>query len=299
MNKILVLGSTGMVGSRFVELHGDKSELLTPSHAELDVTSSESVNLYFREHKPDFVVNFVAYTNMAEAENQRGDKSSESWKINVDAVKNLAEASKENNSFLINISTDMVFSGSVENPGPYSEDDKPEEDSDKVTWYGYTKSQGEKVLQEVLKDNFAILRIIYPVRAKFDKKLDYVRKPLSLFDEGKLYPMFVDQQVSISFVDEVATALEKIILVRKTGIFHASSNDTATPHKLISYAIEKARGVNGAVKQISVDEFLKNAGSSVRYPKFGGLKVEKTQKMLGIKFSSWRQIVDKLTEASV
>ena len=42
-----------------------------------------------------------------------------------------------------------------------------------------------------------------------------------------------------------------------------------------------------------VKEALDN--SSVRYQKFGGLKVEETQKALGIKFSpSWHQVIDQI-----
>jgi dTDP-4-dehydrorhamnose reductase len=130
-------------------------------------------------------------------------------------------------------------------------------------------------------------------------KLDYLRKPLSLYDEGKLYPMFTDQQVSIAFVDEVAMALEKIIDGNFKGIFHASSRDTSTPFELVSYMIEKARGKKDAVTGVSIDDFLKGVDNPVRYPKFGGLKVEKTEKELGIKFSTWKQIVDKLTHRAV
>ena len=50
-----------------------------------------------------------------------------------------------------------------------------------------------------------------------------------------------------------------------------------------------------SVKKIKLEQFLEQTGSSkVRYPKFGGLKVEKTEKELDIKFSSWKQIVTKL-----
>jgi dTDP-4-dehydrorhamnose reductase len=137
------------------------------------------------------------------------------------------------------------------------------------------------------------------VSVKYDLKLDYLRKPLSLYDDGKLYPMFTDQQVSIALVDEVAKALEKIIDGNCKGIFHAGSCDTSTPFELVSYMIEKARGVKNAVKGISLDDFLKNADNPVRYPKFGGLEVKRTEKELGIKFSTWKQIVDKLTKGAV
>lgn len=292
--KIYVTGSKGMVGSRFLELLPKGYKVFSPEVDELDITDKKSVDKFFQINKPDFVVHFAAFTNVGAAENERGDKTGSCWKINVIGTRNLAEASKKYGSFMIYISTDMVFPGSKENPGPYNEDQKPESNSDKVTWYGYAKFQGEKAVHETLGEGFAILRIIYPVRAKFDGKLDYIRKPLALFDEGKLYPMFTDQQVSIAFIDEICSTLEKIIFGRKVGIFHTSSRDTTTPYELTSYAIGKARGIKNAVQRSSLKEFLKKVDNPVRYPMYGGLKVGKTEKELGIKFSTWREIVDSI-----
>jgi dTDP-4-dehydrorhamnose reductase len=294
VKKIYVTGSKGMVGSRFLELTSKRYKILSPEIDQLDITDGEAVDSFFKKDKPDYLIHLAAFTDVGGAENERGDKKGMCWNINVEGTKNLAEASKKYGTFMVYISTDMVFPGSEENPGPYNEAEKLENNPDKVTWYGYTKGQGERDVLEILGDKCAILRIIYPVRAKFDQKLDYIRKPLSLFDEGKLYPMFTDQQVSISFIDEIVRVLEKVVKDKKSGIFHASSKDTTTPHELISYVIKKARGVKGAVKESSLKEFLKNTDNPVRYPMYGGLRVEKTEQELGIKFSTWKQIADSI-----
>lgn len=303
--KIYVTGSRGMVGSRFLELLPSGYEVVSPEVDRLDVTDKAAVDAFFEKEKPEVVVHFAAYTNVGEGENQRDDKQSlasgagkngDAWKINVDGSKNLGEASQKGGAHFIHISTDYVFSGMADDPGPYAEDHSPEADSKKVTWYGFTKAEAEREISKILQKNFSIMRLIYPVRAKFEAKMDYLRKPLSLYDQGKLYPMFTDQQVSFTFIDEACAALVKIIESRVYGVFHASTPDVSSPHQIISYLIEKARGVRDAVKPSSLDEFLKTVDSPVRYPKFGGLKVEKTEKTLGIKFSSWKEVIDKLVE---
>lgn len=293
MKKVFVTGSSGLVCSRFVELYGKDYELATPDYPEFDLTNAENVKKVIAEINPEVIVNFAAYTNVSEAENQRDNKNESCWKINVEGVKNLINALNPQIR-LIHISTDMVFPGSMENPGPYSEEQKAEEDSSKVTWYGFTKGEGERLVLENLGQDATILRLIYPVRAKFDAKLDYIRKPLSLFDEGKLYPLFNDQQVSIAFIDEVALALKTILDKEAKGVFHASSCDTTTPYELISDVIEKVRGKSGVVKSSSLKEFLKSVDNPVRYPLMGGLKVSKTEQELGIKYSTWKEIVEKL-----
>jgi dTDP-4-dehydrorhamnose reductase len=293
MKKVLVTGASGLVGSRFIELYKDKYQFITPEFPSFDMTKKEQASQLLDKEKPDVLVNFAAYTNVGEAENQRGNKNGDCWKINVEGVRNLLEATGPKTHF-IHISTDMVFPGSKVDPGPYSEDHVPESDSRKVTWYGFTKAEGEKEVVKKLGPKTTILRLIYPVRAKYDLKPDYLRKPLSLFDEGKLYPMFTDQQVSVAFIDEIAQAIDKIIEKNAYGIFHASSSNTGTPFELASYLIEKVRGKNDAVVPTILTEFLKKVDNPVRYPMFGGLKVEKTEKRLGIKFRTWCEVIDEL-----
>lgn len=290
--QVIVFGGSGLVGSRFCELSSFGIKAQTPSHADVDLRDKDSVHSYLKNTHADFIINFAAYTNVSEAEKQRDDKNGDCWKLNVGAVENILEA-KNPNSHLIQISTDMVFSGSASDPGPYDESHHPEADSNKVVWYGYSKGIAEGQIKQFGGD-YTILRVIYPVRAKFAKKLDYLRKPLKLFDEGKLYPMFNDQQISNSFIDEVSETLDKIIAQKATGIFHVSYPRTTTPYDLVSYLLEKARGARGAVQPSSLSEFLKSTDNSVRYPQFGGLLAKTTQQVLGLKYDNWQAMVDEL-----
>jgi dTDP-4-dehydrorhamnose reductase len=306
-SKVYVTGSAGLVGSRFVELFSSDYDFLTPEIGELSILDYKSLDDFFKRSKFSAVVNFAAFTDVSAAENERDNKEGNCFKVNVLGVENLAKLCKKHRRFLIHISTDMVFPGSKDYPGPYSEDSVPESYSKRLTWYGFTKAEAERVIESILGKDAAILRIIYLVRAKFEGKLDYLRKPLKLFDEGKLYPMFNDQQVSIAFIEEVSEAINIILKKGARGVFHTSSCDTSTPYELVSYLLEKARGVKGAVIPSSIHEFIKkqkeanldNPFIEVRYPIYGGLKVEKTESKLGIKFSSWREIIDKLVSSGI
>lgn len=276
MIKVLATGASGLVGSRFVEMCADKYRFLTPDYIELDITNLKSVKSYLDKNKPDVVVNFAAYTNVSEAEKQKSDKSGDCWRINVEGTRNLVFALPATTR-LIHISTDYVFSGQN---GPYKETDIPETDQNKLTWYGYTKAEAERIIG----GRGTIVRLIYPVRAKFSPKLDYLRKPLSLYNQEKLYPLFTDQQISITYIDEACIALQKIIDQNLPGVFHMSCPDTTTPYEIITCLLQKLGKDISSVQKSSVDPN--------RYPKFGGLKPS-------FEFSSWRQIVDKLIEQGI
>lgn len=285
--KILVTGADGLVGSRFIEL-SKKFNFLTPDYLEMDLTDENSVRNFLEKENPDWIVNFAAFTDVNASEQQMGDKNGPAWQVNVGGVENLLKFFKSKN--FIQISTDMVFPGNLGQPGPYEETDNPPDSPENLTWYGWTKNRAEKTVRN---HGGTILRIIYPVRVNYDKKLDYIRGPLKKFVEGKMYPLFMDQQVCISFIDEIATTLEKIIETDSNGIFHCAS-DTTTPYELISYVIDKLGEDASLVKSSSIHDFLKTQTNTSRYPVYGGLKSNLTERELGVHFSTWQTIVEHL-----
>lgn len=57
MIKILITGSSGMVGRNIVEfINTDNYVLLTPSSKELNLLYKDSIDIYIKEHKPDFII---------------------------------------------------------------------------------------------------------------------------------------------------------------------------------------------------------------------------------------------------
>ncbi len=287
--KILVTGGKGLVGSHFVENY--QTNILAPTSKDLDITDPNSVNNFFKLYNPDVVIHFAAYTDVSVAETERDNKKGLCWTINVVGTENLVKAAT--NAYFINISTDVVFSGSKENKGPYTEDHPTEENSALLSWYGWTKREAEKVVTTNLK-NSATVRISNPVRADYSEKTDYVQKIINAYDANKLNPMFDDQYLTLTYINEVTDTLKKLLEKRPTGIFHVSSTNVFTPFKLSNYLIEKARKVRNAVKPISIEEFLKK--NSSRYPQYGGLKVKETEKRLNMRYRTWEEVIEILAK---
>lgn len=291
MKKLLVIGATGLVGSRFCDLIRDKIEIVAADENTLDITNDISVKKYFNENSFDTVLNFAAFTNVDAAEAERGNENGLAFKINVIGPSNLAKACNDHNIFLVHISTDFVFPGTKEVPGPYSEDSEVPDTQDGIGWYGWTKNRAEYVVRTT-SVKYAIVRYGYPFRASvYEKKNDWARNLIKLYEEQKLYPLFTDQIQSVVFIDDLVDPLFKIISEEIVGIFHIAS-DTTTPYEIGSYLLEKYSGHPVELQKGLMTEFLAATGRTPR-PVFGGLTTKITEDKLGMKFKTWQEMVDE------
>jgi dTDP-4-dehydrorhamnose reductase len=294
VKKLLVVGHTGLVGSRFCDLAKSRLEITGIDEKTLDITDNASVEEYFGQNKFDAVLNFAAFTNVDGAESQKGDETGLAYRLNVIGPKNLAEYCNENDTFLVHISTDFVFPGTEELPGPYSEDSILQETPNGLGWYGWTKNRAEYMVATT-SNKYAIVRYGYPFRAsRYELKNDWARNLIKLYNEQKLYPLFTDQVQSVIFIDDLIEPLTKIIEGELTGVFHIAS-DTTTPYEIGSYLLSKYAGKPVELQKGLMVEFLKAPGRTPRSI-LGGLKTEITEKKLEMKFNTWREMVDEFVE---
>ena len=191
---------------------------------------------------------------------------------------------------IIQISTDKVFPGNLEYPGPYAETKVPPETNENLTWYGWTKNRAEKLIVE---RDATILRLSTPVRSNYQPESDFLRDSLEQFVSDRNTAFFHDQQIAISFVDEAVTVLQNIIETDSHAIFHASS-DTTTPHELISFVLGQLGEDASLVRSFSIYDFPPAQKNPNIYPIWGGLKVKMTEEVLGLHFSTWQTVVEYL-----
>lgn len=109
MLNILITGSNGQLGSEIREASRSYPfmRFYFTDIDELDITDQEAVGNFFRNNSIDLLINCAAYTAVDKAE-QEPDTA---MLINRDAVANLSTACKENEAYMIHISTDYVFDG--------------------------------------------------------------------------------------------------------------------------------------------------------------------------------------------
>ena len=141
MKQVLVTGANGQLGLaiKAVQKNYPKLSFIFAGKKDLDVTSSQQIDVFFKENRFDYCINAAAYTNVDKAE----EEIEAAYLLNETAPRLLAEACKVHNVFLIHISTDYVFDGTKDTP--YTTADKP----NPINVYGASKLAGEQALAAV------------------------------------------------------------------------------------------------------------------------------------------------------
>ena len=291
--KILITGATGLVGSRFLELLPEKFEALCPDEKELDITNKELVEKYFEANKPNTVVHFAAFTDPKKAELERNDKNGIAWKVNVEGTRNLADAASKYNTFFVHVSTDLIFPSTKTKEEFYDEDSLLPDKPDGLSWYGYTKLESEKVVRSILK-SFAIVRIAYPYRAKYEQKQDFARLFINMYDTDTMYPLFTDNTICATFIDDACYGIYKIIDDSVNGVFHFTSADPTSHYEFACYVLKNSGRDISNIQKTLMSEFVKTA--KVPRAVYSTLKNEKTQKTLDIKLKTWKEGADTFLE---
>lgn len=269
--KILILGGSGLVGSRFLELAEDYN-LVSPSHEELDLLDFKKLETYLLESDADVILNLAAFTNVDEVEKEKDDQDGLVYKLNAAMPKALAQNCASSNRYLIHISTDYVFDGNKS--VPYVEDDLP----NPVNWYGETKMLGEDAVKES-GSNFLIIRPEMPYSSHFEKKLDIARTFLKMLKEGKEINGISDQKITPTFVDTLVWGLFKLIEVRASGIYHLASADITTPYDFAVMIAEKFGLNKTLVKPVSFAQY--NKTRTAKRPQNSYLDVSKFETEFG------------------
>jgi dTDP-4-dehydrorhamnose reductase len=245
MKKLLIMGGTGFVGSRFKDLYADTFEITAPSHDDLNVLDQSAVHSYFQNNDFEVAINFTGLTNVDQAQNEDGDKDGLAYQLNVMAVKNLAEAAKQNSKHLIHLSTDYVFDG-TKSDAPYTEEDQP----NPLSWYGKTKYWGE---QELTSQNFpwAIVRISMPYGSDYARKGDFARIFFDKLTNNQPLTVVGDQKITPIFIDDCVKAIGEMAKFSDQGIFHVASTDCVTPFEFAKLMVEEF-GFDSELLQTSV-----------------------------------------------
>lgn len=250
--KVLVFGGSGLVGSKFIDLNSSSFHINSPLTTEVDILNKDQIAKEIERFNPDSIINFAAYTQVEEAENQKDDQNGICFQVNAIGAKNIAEVVKKFNKHLVHISTEYVFDGTKEN-SPYIEEDRP----NPVNWYGQSKFWGEQfVFESGCKG--VIVRISMPFSSDYGLKKDIARFFLGQLKSGNQVKAVEDQRITPTLVNDIAGALKTLIENQALGIYHISSRDSVSPLEFAKTIAEMFRLNYSLISKINLDDFNKN-----------------------------------------
>jgi len=269
----VVLGGSGLVGSRVLELCADDLELIAPTHAQLDVLDDDALAAFLANTPAPVVLNLAAWADVDGAERERGDREGRVFALNARYPARLASLCGELGKHLVHVSTDYVFDGASL--------DRPYRETDPIgplCWYAETKLGGER---GVLGSGApaCVARIEMPFSAHQHPKQDLARLCLARLGRGEPMVGVVDQRITPVLLDDGVRALRQLIEARFTGVVHVAAADWTTPY-LFTRSIAGRLGLNADL--VEPESFANFAPKRpARRPQHSWLDVALFQELFG------------------
>jgi len=275
MQKALIIGSTGLLGSRLLRVLSNEYELTCTHHKNSPLPGFNSINVaitslpelekLFSGNNFNLVINCAGLTNVEACES----RPEAAWQLNATLPYHLAILSKKYDSRFIHISTDHFFS---EHKSPRSENALMVP----INQYGYSKLAGEKYVLNfndsatVIRTNFFGLSI-----QGSHSLLDFLVSKLSSKEN---ITGFEDVHFSPLGVSTLALLISEIARREIPGVINVAGSETVSKFEfacLVASAL-------GSAKTLVHPGSVSTLGGSVARPNYlalDGTRIAKTLKI--------------------
>jgi len=219
--KVVVIGGDGQLGRDIVAVFAGAGEAVTPlTHADIEISSLESVKKLLTALQPDVVVNTAAFHHVEKCESD----AVLAFAVNGLGARHVARVTDSLQAKLVHISTDYVFDGQKQ--APYTEADSPAP----LNVYGNTKLSGEFLVRCSNPRHFVVrvsaLYGLHPCRAKGG--LNFVELMLKLSKEKDKLRVVDDECVTPTPTIEVARQLAVLAATSEYGLYHATAEGSCS-----------------------------------------------------------------------
>jgi len=281
MKTILVTGSNGLLGQKITEavLSRKQFNLVATGkgfnrfrdtegyqYAEMDITDAEQVSAVIGKFKPDAVIHTAALTNVDKC---RADHELAA-RLNVDAVKILADICALHDIQLVHLSTDFIFDGAA---GPYDESSVP----NPLSYYGSTKLEAENIVR-ASAGRWAILRTILVYGVISDKnRSNIVLWAKNALEKGDAIKVVNDQWRMPTLADDLADCCLLAVEKEATGIFNISGRDMMSVAEIVVRVAGFWKLDAGLITEVS----SASLNESDRRPARTGFIIDKAVNVLG------------------
>ena len=228
----LVLGSTGYLGSYFVNNLIKKNEMVRGlSRKEFDYTDRDQLISFLREHKPKFLINAAGYTGKPNVDACESDQA-ECLFGNAVLPGRIRTACEEVGIPWGHVSSGCIYSGRKSNGGGWTEEDQPNFSfrNGPCSFYSGTKALGEEVLKDA-KDCY-----IWRLRIPFNEE----KSPRNYLQKLLNYSSLLEAENSISHIDDyINSCLSSFTQECEPGIYNLTNVGSITTRQVVEWMKEE------------------------------------------------------------
>lgn len=283
MEKLIITGVNGLLGQKLLEqAHSKYSILGIDLHDEpfdkkikfdyrkLDLTQRRLVKEVILNYNPHYLINTAAMTDVDTCETQK----EQCWKINVEAVDNIIYAVRQTGIKIVQLSSDYIFDGKN---GPYSEKNVPLP----LGYYGKSKLASENLLINSNLDH-AIVRTMVLYGYGINVRSNFVTWLIEKLKKNANVTIVTDQLGNPTLADELATAILKIVKLKKWDLYHISGSELIDRYSFALKIADIFKLDKNLISSITTPEL----NQSALRPLKSGFIIDKAKTELGIEMSN-------------
>ncbi len=212
--RVVVFGSKGYLGSKFMEMYPDV-------HApRVDIGEKDHVVSALEEFRPDLVINAVGRTGRPNIDWCEDHKEETMWS-NVAGPLILLNECDTRGIYWVHMSSGCIYEGDNGGKG-YTEEDEP---NFTKSFYSKSKAWIDQMLKE-FPEKVLVLRLRMP--------FDGTSEERNLITKIAHYDKVLDVQNSITYAPEFMEAAKKLIENEAKGIYNIVNPGTISPFQIMN-----------------------------------------------------------------
>lgn len=292
MKKVVVIGS-GLLGEAVVRtapqnfhiIHASRQRSNEKNIASCDLTQTESIDTFFKEHRSTQIVINCSAMSAVDACEEFPERARA---VNALGVKYLAQKANECGAFLIHISTDYVFAGQTNVALKENTACNP------CSIYGLSKLEGEQYALTVAR-KACVIRTSWLFG---HARADFVSMTTQKLMRDERVTAIHEQIGSPTYVDDLAQAIWKICDQEdnvKHKIYHFANSVPTTRYEMVQ-KIKKFLKSNSAVEPMDAASI--KSWVAMR-PKYSVLSCTNIEQDFNFKIRSWESAYEDYFQRQV
>lgn len=271
--KILVLGAQGMLGKDLVAILSAENHVFARDIDDFDITDQKRVQKEIEALHPQIVINAAAYTDVDGCESKR----ELAFSVNSEGARSVAMGCAAARAQMIHLSTDYVFDGFSKIP--YREEDPPAP----LNVYGSSKLQGERNIQEILKD-YLIIRTAWLYGRHGKNFVDTI-----LWQAGQQKELRVvnDQRGTPTFTKDLSLAIKRLIRAETRGVLHITNSGSCTWFEFAQQILQEKGYANRDIQVIPISSA--ELARPAKRPAYSVMDCRRYEQITGNKMRPWEE----------